>query len=651
MSSASVPPAEPGAHAHDIYFTIAAGVLLAFMAWLAGGAALRESITVDEVAHIGAGVSYLQRFDLRLNVEHPPLPKIWAAIPLVLRGTHADYTHVSWTFSNEKLFAGYAGEWIFGSWLLDRWNNPVTTLRWARFPMLLLTLALGWSLFAIGRNLGGNWGGLLCLSTYVSMPAFLAFGPLVHTDIPVTLFTLLSLWTFAELWKEPSRRRVILFTLCFAGALLSKFTSGILLFAFGAFVLATRWWPVGGQPGAKPEKRTWRRLRWRALLKAIACAAAVVYVFYFIFSIRQPTNMLSFMGHGSAALAVRRILMPLWLYLWGLTIVLITGSRPTFILGHAYPHGVWFYYPVVFVLKSPLGFLGLLLLAALLGLTCRAAARASGNVVPAELRVHWRVLWVSFIVFTAICLLSRLDISIRHFTVPIALMIVMLAPLPRLLAVLHERHALTARAGAALAMILAASCLFTGVRAYPYYFPYINALGSGRPPYTLVNDSNVDWNQSLPAVAEFVQRHGLQRVALDWYGITDSVREVPGSYEWNCQQPSSGDGGQWAAVSANLILDSRNCFWLLQYPHQSLAGGSMLVFHLPDTIPQAGSPGGPPLPANFHHFFGIPFDTRAMTVGLVRNPENLPAVYAKMEEEFQKQAEARKNGSKTPSSH
>ena len=245
MSSASVPPAEPAAHAHDVYFTIAAGVLLAFMAWLAGGAALRESVTVDEVAHIGAGVSYLQRFDLRLNVEHPPLPKIWAAIPLVLRGTHADYSHVSWTFSNEKLFAGYAGEWIFGSWLLDRWNNPVTTLRWARFPMLLLTLALGWSLFAIGRNLGENWGGLLCLSTYVSMPAFLAFGPLVHTDIPVTLFTLLSLWTFAELWKEPSRRRVILFTLCFAGALLSKFTSGILLFAFGAFVLATRWWPVG----------------------------------------------------------------------------------------------------------------------------------------------------------------------------------------------------------------------------------------------------------------------------------------------------------------------------------------------------------------------------------------------------------------------
>ena len=39
---------------------LAAGLLRALVAVLAGGAALRESVTVDEVAHIGAGVSYLQ---------------------------------------------------------------------------------------------------------------------------------------------------------------------------------------------------------------------------------------------------------------------------------------------------------------------------------------------------------------------------------------------------------------------------------------------------------------------------------------------------------------------------------------------------------------------------------------------------------------
>ena len=66
----------------DISSNVVAALLLALMAVLAGGAALRESITIDEMAHIGAGVSYLQKFDLRMNAEHPILPKLVAALPL-----------------------------------------------------------------------------------------------------------------------------------------------------------------------------------------------------------------------------------------------------------------------------------------------------------------------------------------------------------------------------------------------------------------------------------------------------------------------------------------------------------------------------------------------------------------------------------------
>jgi hypothetical protein len=164
-----------------------AGLLLALMAVLAGGAALRESATVDEVSHIGAGVSYLQKLDLRMNPEHPPLPKMLAALPLVLQGVRADYNHISWTFSG-KFFQAFWGQWAFGAWLLEKWNGPKTVLAWARFPMLLLTLGLGWTVYACARRLGGTWGALLCLSVYVTMPAFLTFGPLVHTDMAVACF-------------------------------------------------------------------------------------------------------------------------------------------------------------------------------------------------------------------------------------------------------------------------------------------------------------------------------------------------------------------------------------------------------------------------------------------------------------------------------
>ena len=88
--------------------TAAVILLLGMMAVLAGGAARRESITVDEVAHIGAGVSYLQKLDMRLNVEHPPLAKALAALPLILGGVRADYKDLSWSFS-DGFFKQYLG--------------------------------------------------------------------------------------------------------------------------------------------------------------------------------------------------------------------------------------------------------------------------------------------------------------------------------------------------------------------------------------------------------------------------------------------------------------------------------------------------------------------------------------------------------------
>src|SRR5690348_7970525 len=159
-------------------------LLLGLMALLSFGAALRESPAFDEIAHIGAGLSYVQKFDLRMNPEHPPLPKALSGLALTLRGTHADYSGPAWTYSKD-FFPAFLGEWAFGESVIARLNNAATSLAWARFPMLLLTLALGWVILIYARRLGGIWGGLICLTVYVSTPVFLVFGPLVLTDIPI----------------------------------------------------------------------------------------------------------------------------------------------------------------------------------------------------------------------------------------------------------------------------------------------------------------------------------------------------------------------------------------------------------------------------------------------------------------------------------
>jgi len=604
-------------------FSVAAAGLLFLMALLAGGAAWRESETVDEVAHIGAGVSYLQKFDLRLNGEHPPLPKILAALPLILRGTHADYSDISWTASR-RYFTAYLGEWAFGEYVLTKWNDRISTLRWSRLPMLLLTLALGWMVFVYARRLGGDWGGLLCLSAYVSTPTFLAFGPLVHTDLAVTLFSLLALWRFAELWQNPNGKNAAVFAVVLAGALLSKFTAGILFFAFGAFTLSTRWRPVPGQPTTNPEARAWRRKRWRTTLWGILAAAILVYAFYFVFSVKQSSDVLYLLGHGAAAVPMRRLLMPPMLYLRSALFVVGTSSRSTFLLGHGYAHGVWFYFPVVFLLKSALGFLGLLVLEMALVFWSKRHKAESVEAVAAEFAIHWRVLWVSLVVFTCFCLLSQMDISIRHFSVPLLLVTLLLAPLPRMIEKLHASVPMQGRLVGLLAAALTLSCLLTAVHTYPYYFPYINALGFGRPAYFLVNDSNVDWNQSLPDVKRFMNQHGVQKIELDYYAFNDAATSLPGSQLWDCQMPTGADAGQWVAVSANMILDGHNCRWLLQYEHEALAGGSMYAVRLPVPIPAAGAAGGPPQPSAFRQLGGAPFDTRVFFRDLIRHPETLP---------------------------
>ena len=637
----TLPAPSPKRPLPGAFFPVAAVLLLIFMGILAGGAALRESITFDETAHIGAGVSYLQKLDLRLNEEHPPLAKVLAAMPLVMRGTRADYSDVSWSVSR-GFFASYMGEWAFGDRLLTRWNDPASTLAWARLSMLLLTLALGWVVFACARRLGGDWAGLLCLCVYVASPVFLAFGPLVHTDLAVALFSLLALWTFADLRQDPSRKNVLLFALCLAGALLSKFTAGILLVAFPMVALSTRWRAVPGQPAAKPEARAWRKLRRRATLKGILWAALFVYVFYFILSWNQSTDALDRLGNGPAWDPLRRLLMPAWFYLRGLLVVLLTSVRPTFILGHSYSHGVWFYFPVLFFLKSPLGFLGMLALTLVF-----AFRRGSLPAVSEYVRGHWRVLWVSLVVFGAFCLASQMDISIRHFTFPMVLLMLLLAPLPRMLGRLRTSLPIAGRLAAALTVLLALSCLFTALRAYPYFFPYVNELSFGQPIYALANDSNVDWNAYLPEVKRFADQRGLRKLNLDAYGVNDATVVVPQAEFWDCQKPAAADAGQWAVISANMILDSHNCRWLMQYPHESLAGGSMYAIRLPAPIPAAGASGGPPLPSEFHNLFGMPspVDPRLMFQELIRHPENIPQALAKMRAEYDRAQEAKKRAS------
>jgi hypothetical protein len=186
-------------------------------------------------------------------------------------------------------------------------------------------------------------------------------------------------------------------------------------------------------------------------------------------------------------------------------------------------------------------------------------------------------------------------------------------------------------------VLLSLFSLLTVIRAYPYYFPFLNSLSFGHPAYAMINDSNLDWNQSLPEVNSFVRQHGLTDVLVDEYGFNDPAVYVPQARFWNCQQPLPSDAGHWAFVSADMIEDAHNCVWLLNFPHEELASGSMYAFRLPDVFPAVGAPGGPPSESEFHTF-GAPMpgysDARLIFLNCIRDPNQLQPTMDKLTAQF-----------------
>jgi hypothetical protein len=183
-------------------------------------------------------------------------------------------------------------------------------------------------------------------------------------------------------------------------------------------------------------------------------------------------------------------------------------------------------------------------------------------------------------------------------------------------------------------VVLATSSVITAVRTYPYYFPYVNVLSFGHPAYALVNDSNVDWNQSLPEVKRFADQHELPKIAVDAYGFSDATVWAPQAVFWDCQTPAEENAGKWVALSANMIYDGHSCGWLLPYPREALAGGSMYAVQLPAHIPAAGSQGGPPLRSDFREFGGAPFDLRRLFAHVIETPDDLPRAMQWMQSAF-----------------
>src|SRR5258706_3720240 len=185
----------------------------------------RKGILNDEIVHIPAGYYHLVAGDFQLNNEHPPLIKMWAALPLLLIQPNESPP------TADEMQGNYSG--LTWSYEHRFWQSNLqqfeTILFASRVMMIVLALALGALIFAWANSLFGSRAGLIAVALYTLEPTVLAHGRLVHTDLPAALVFLLFFFVLRKYLQSRTMRNALLLGLASGLALLTKFSMIVLL--------------------------------------------------------------------------------------------------------------------------------------------------------------------------------------------------------------------------------------------------------------------------------------------------------------------------------------------------------------------------------------------------------------------------------------
>lgn len=454
----------------------------------------RKSITNDEIVHIPAGYYHLVAGDFQLNNEHPPLIKMWAALPLLfiqpaepsaVNAPHEGFMERTWGFHQRF-------------WQANRARFGSITF-WARAMMIPLTLTLGALIFIYARKLFGETAALFAVALYVFEPTVLAHGRVVHTDVPAALAYLLIFFALHSYADAPSLRRALLLGLACGIALVTKFSMIVIVPVMALAAVALFW----RAPRLGQERKQ--------LLLHVATVTGVVLLFVnAIYDFQSPPLEASdvrwvamksepLFGGLMKGFAVVSKVVPTY-FLFGLYNVVIHNQygHSASLLGAHNDLGWWYYFPVAFALKTTIPFL-ILSIAALVWSLYR--------LVVARERVFAFVL-VPLGIYLAISLTSHINIGIRHLLPAYPfLFIASGALLDRLLRVGRARRAVF------LFMALTFGWIaYEAVRSFPDYIPYTNQLAGGQPGWRYLSDSNVEWGEDMGELATYLKARGETRV-------------------------------------------------------------------------------------------------------------------------------------------
>jgi 4-amino-4-deoxy-L-arabinose transferase-like glycosyltransferase len=473
--------------------------------------ARRDGVTADEPIHLAAGVAQAAHGSWVVNVELPPLAKeLWG------RAARSAGAVESPPLSFRSLFLSARAQ-LFGA------PDPLKELLAARFVTIAFLVAL---LLFTARAAGGGAAGLLAAALLAGQTALVPHGHLVTSDVPAAALIVAATWGAIALFERPSAARLLATALASAAAIATKQTALVLLPLLPLLLV-----PAIRQ---SRDPRVTRRFALLALglpLLTVALLAVLLRPWTAGESGLLPT-LLSLYGlpEGDAGLVSRLAGLDEGLGRYTLSTLFVLrqteAGRLSYFLGDVSTSPSPAYHLVALAVKSPLPWL-LLVGAGILVAFIRAPLRS-------------RLLLFSGAFFLAASL-GGPRIGVRHL-IPVIVLV---------------------SAGAAVA--IGPSLLRRSPVAFAAALLFaLSPLAFGRslgrhglvarfflePPLA---DSNLDWGQDLPRLAELAARRGIPPASL---GVAYFGGDLPSFRIPGCVDLLVSDGAlpRYVAVSRQLLL-------------------------------------------------------------------------------------------------
>ncbi|WP_434041359.1 MULTISPECIES: ArnT family glycosyltransferase [Sorangium] len=495
---------------------VAAGILALAAALMAVDIA-RDSPTYDEPFHTTRGLALWLEGDSRLSFAHPPLANALQAAPGAARGAAVDLSGLrGWEQSDlVEVARGYGAK---------SYERARSDMLRGRAVTAALALLLGVYLYARSLRHGAA-RALLVLGLYALHPMVLAHGHLTTTDLPIAVAFVIAVCEWQSYLTGGRPLRLVTAALALGAAMVTKFSALILPPAFALVALYAALRRAGRFSG----------LSWPRVAGGLARDAAVVLAVVLLMinasygfqrtgwtvdrilaepepvhwlSSKQKGNLLDRSALLEALPGGLRVPLP-YTYVFG------TFSAAAHTTSN---HGNYFfgglngpspaYFPVLLVLKSPVGFLFLLGVGASL---LRVRRRWP--------RLRTVALATAPALFMVLAVRSQINLGVRH-VLPVVPFLAMVAARGGAWLALRPRRA-AARVPARLARFAAAGAAglvaVEAVAATPHHLSHFNWLVGARAGHW-VSMVGEDWGQDIASLGEALRERDASPVYYEPYG-------------------------------------------------------------------------------------------------------------------------------------